>query len=179
MNNNLLQPNEAIVSGIIVDGNPAVIEKDDFNPKGQFRVEIGVTVGSKSAERVNSAMRVAMDHGHKYTFDRYCLLEPKLPCYDGDSEELRKPLAKGQLVVRTKSSSMPLLIGLDGNESIDRNDWIPGTKVKALISFFPYHVNSNDGVSATIKFMGLVEKVETMSMADRANALFAAYGDDE
>lgn len=180
MQESLTQTNEALVVGTIIDGNPATKEIDEiYGGKTSYKAEIAVDPSSKSAKRVYDALNVAFEHGEKHVYGGDSLIEPKTPIYDGDVEALRKPLAKGMLVIRTKSSTMPLLIGENGTEDVDSKNWEPGTKVKALISFTPYKVGTYDGVSASVKFMAVIEKTQSMTLKERASALLAAFGDEE
>lgn len=173
MNNNYVQPNEAVVTATVVDGNPAIPVKNDFDQKTFYACELGVPKGSKAAQKIEAAEKVALDHGEKHCNFNRSLVPPKSPSYDGDIEALRKPHAEGKLVIRVKSTSIPLLLDADGKEDIDPNTWTPGTKVRALVAFFPYNFNDNIGVSAKIKFLGLVKKAEVPSLRETAISLLS------
>lgn len=180
MKNINIQENEALVTAVVVDGNPAILAKDDFNPgKSNCIVELGIEKDSKSAVRMEDAYQAALTHGEKHLYGKgYSLIEPKSPIYDGDEEVLRKPMAKDKMVVHAKSSTIPLLFDQDGHEDTEPNDWGVGTKVKALIAFYPYCIEGKKGVSAKVKFMGLVEKSQIVPMHDVALSLLSSFDED-
>lgn len=106
-------------------------------------------------------------------------MSPRAAIFDGNADGLRKPLAEGKTVVRTKSSALPLLIGKDGTDDYDPQTWQVGAKVKALIAFYPYEVNLYTGISANLRLLGLVKESEEASLKDIAEVLLSSSDSEE
>lgn len=177
---NKLQPNEVLVKARIIDGNPAVLSKDEvYDPKGHYIADFGVNKNTKAEKRIQQAVDVALKHGDQYCYRGYSLVPPKEPTYDGDAEALRKPQARGMFVVHTKTADMPVLVNKEGVEDPQPDTWVPGTTVKVLISFVPYAFGNHEGVSASVKAVGLVKEADKVSALEQANLMFAADTDDD
>lgn len=143
--------------------NWAAPRKNELNGKEEFGAELLIP---KADTNTINAIKTAMKEVIIGKFGDKVPANLRNPLKDGDKETKSdgSPLAdyyKGHYFLRVKSLEKPGVIGPDGKELHDANDFVSGDYGKASISAFAYDQMVNKGVSFYLQNLMLVDKGES------------------